>query len=203
MGNAMALDTTSSGRSVARQSIDIGQNMSDEKDNVVTFPGNQAEPVQEEELLFTCGECNCRSWKLLSTGNIECANCGAYFNVNDTCEEHTDDGIRGWRKIIATAPEDRANLPDEGDTINVRAMPDEDFASRSVFRDMERWFKSKKLVFVGGYHEDGRGRWWLGSHNAEQRDWIVRKIGEIMENCASARYPEEDQPELDLKSKND
>lgn len=172
------------------------------EDNVVTFRGNQPveeAPVEKEELLFTCGQCDCRSWKLLSTGNIECANCGSYFNVHDTCEEHTDDGIRGWRKVIATAPEETKDLPDEGDTVNVRCMPDETLASRAVFRDLERWLREGKLVFVGGYHEDGRGRWWLGAHNAEQRDWIVRKIGEISDNCASTKYPDDNQTELNLE----
>jgi hypothetical protein len=172
-------------------------------DNIVTFGGNQPEPTEEpvvkEVMLFTCHMCDCRSWKLLSTGAIECANCESYFFVSDTCEEHTDDGIRGWRRIIEAAPEDPSTVPDEGDTVNVRAMPDETLASRSVFRDMERWHQNKKLTFVGGYHEDGRGRWWIGAHNSEQRDWIVRKIEEIVENLKSTKYPDADQGELNIE----
>jgi hypothetical protein len=171
-------------------------------DNVVTFQGNKKPsnvvsfPAKEEPelcdecgnaLLFVCSACNCRSWRLMSDGTVECCNCDNVVTI-----EGPDPGKCGWRKITEYAPTDRESVPElEAGNINVRAMGDEDFALRSTIRDVERWQKAGTLMFVGAYKNDGTGCWWIGSRDAETAAWMASKIEDVAKHLRTTHYPVE------------
>lgn len=161
--------------------------MNDNVDNVVTFGGNKPKP---EVLLGVCGKCSCTTFRLLSTGCIECAN----------CEEHLrwgkdDPNENNWRRFSETAPTDPvevAKLPDEDGTISVKGLGNANFARMHVMKKINDWSKADELALVVGYDINGEGSIWLNISTPEQKAWAVHKVGYLLEHIKQSQNFEEE-----------
>lgn len=148
-----------------------------------------AEP--QPELIFMCAYCNCSTWRLVKKscghGVIECAACEETIVDRDG----EDEAKASWYRIVDSAPdnpEEVAKLKDDDGRVHNVDMGNEHVAIRRTMKKLTALMNENKLAFLGGYGKDGAGHWWVGAHNAEERDWIVKKMEEIIEYNKLLKY---------------
>lgn len=147
--------------------------------------------ADDEELIFVCTNCNCRTWRLKASGAIECSSCD-----NEVHPDEKDPADAGWRRIVDSAPKDKdeiAALPDDAGTINKHDYGDVSLARRRVLKIAQEASKDNTLAFLGMYEEDGAGNWWMNLQSAERRDDIVKKIREMADHLEKMVFEEEEE----------
>lgn len=129
-----------------------------------------------------CPHCDCRSFELLSNGTIACANC--QFDVQGSYQE-----VAAWRRCLPEVPKgDPRDVPDDSNTVKVTALGHVEFARRSVMKHIEKWNKDGDLAAIFAYHRDGSGKHWSAAETEDQRDWVVRKMLEIIEHLKATKF---------------
>lgn len=138
----------------------------------------QCEP---EELVMVCSTCESRSWRLMSTGNIECCNCDVVIPVD--VEDPAD---MGWRRVFRTVPTDPeviAKLEDDAGTVEIYNSGSEELARARVIKTATEWATKDDLMLVAAYNKEGWGRWWLNVVTKDDQKFVVEKIKEILHHA--------------------
>lgn len=168
-----------------------------EDDNKVTSLGNHRKQKEEklrceacdiptEELIYVCGNCQCRTWRLMANGGIECSTCDTYIHPDED-----GPGFEGWRRIADTAPKDPeaiASLDDDKGTINNHSHGSVSIAQQRILKTLGDAAKNDELSFAGGYKTTGEGFWWFGADDVKSRDWIVGQMADMIEHVKKQTY---------------
>lgn len=157
--------------------------MSDDKDNVVTFKGNQANDddtyacghSKHEQYVLVCTECDNRTFNLFAGGKITCAFCDTEIKIAE------DDDIRKWREVVARpSPKDDIAPSNHADKVmSQNHMSDPSYASRFVASVINKWVDKQELVMLVGYKDTGEGRHWFDIRTEEQREWVLEKLTQL------------------------
>jgi hypothetical protein len=149
----------------------------------VTSKGNVAQfkprpktpkPVEPaERLLFVCGECQCRTFNLMSDGSIECSYCDEPLRPGEGEESQ-------WRKCMPSHPEDTSKIK-EDTGFSEHQLPDASMARRRTLKRVTEWEGAGTAAILGGVNKDAEGSWWVDFDTEEQRQWVLRRISEIRE----------------------
>lgn len=139
--------------------------------------GKKDEPPQETgRLIYVCGNCDCRTFNLFADGSITCSHCD-----RELCPCEGGEGAQeNWRRCVPNPPEDTSTLPTDAGTVNVHYMGDASYARSRTLKNINEW--GDKLVMVVGYHDDGSGRSWFDYETEEQRQWVLRKLAEVVKH---------------------
>lgn len=108
-----------------------------------------------EELVWTCGHCKCVTFRLFSTGEVECANC-----MKRDCGCH-------WRRQLPE-PDGQVVLDDTADTkvVSFGGTP------AMALREMMRKVDVDRLQALIAIETNSRVRTWGGINSVEQIDWL-------------------------------
>lgn len=121
-----------------------------------------------ESIVWVCS-CGCKSFFLHEGGDIECANCNVYT-------AHAENGR--WANVLPELPDEVTT--DDGGAINVKCVGSAEFARRRAMKRITEWSTADKLAAVFGYHHDGSGSHWTDIANEEQKQWVLRKLRELL-----------------------
>lgn len=137
--------------------------------NVVQFP-------KPDQIIFICSVCKCQSWVIHESGIVECCNC-----ETPATRHATEIGLLPgeWVKRFPDVPATVEKT--EAGTVNVKAMGSVSFAMHSTFAGIQQWFTAGELEFIAAYHKDGRGKHWQNIKTEADKEWIIRKLTELLE----------------------
>lgn len=119
-----------------------------------------------ERLMWLCGHCGCTTFRLYNDSTSECAACGS---VSDGGE---------WVTPLADMP--KSPEKDNGNSINVIGIGTIDFARRGVLKKITD--KIEDVAIVAAWFNDGSMTSWSGAETPSQRDWIIRKLRDLLEH---------------------
>jgi hypothetical protein len=146
--------------------------MSMTDDNITPFP-----KLETDKIIYVCS-CRCQSFRVLSSGKIECCN----------CETIQNESVGEWVKQLPKIP-DEITATDAG-TVKATALGSAEFAKLSVLREIDRWSKSNDLVFICAYHDNGTGKHWFNINSEHEKEWIIRKLENLLELTRSTKVTE-------------
>lgn len=121
--------------------------------------------------IAVCINCGCRSFELLSSGQIECCNCG---QRPTGYEEEVE-----WRRVLPEEPKNPDDVEGDGGTIGVRSMGVADIAMHSTMKVMNEWTKAGNATMLIAFGRDGAGKHWFDIHTEEQKEWVLRRLREV------------------------
>lgn len=139
-------------------------------DNVVPFKPTAS--AEEEQFVWICG-CGCQSFRLLSDGAIECCQC------ENQCNAHSE-----WRRDLPDPPDEVER--DTSGTIIHTALGVPELARRRVLKTLDEWARDDELLMVAAYHKDGTGKHWLGIETQEDKDEVLDKLLDLIQDVRSS-----------------
>lgn len=130
------------------------------------------ELAEGERLVLVCKKCDCSTFQLRSDGQIECSMCDEFVEPDTV---HYD-----WMKLAPDTPEPGAEVQEGGAVLN-NCLPSATMARDRVTKRLLEWNKGKSTVLISVYNDDGAGMFWTGAETEDQREWIIRKLNEVID----------------------
>lgn len=148
-------------------------------DNVVTFGGNGASGGNGakkcdhdlSQLVAICSECQCNTFKCFADGTVKCSYCETPLVPNHPNEEN-------WERCIPEPPAD-PSIVKEAKSTTRSGVPDNTMSRRRTLKIINKW--DGDIELVDGYHKDGTGRWWTNISTEEDREYVLRKVAEVID----------------------
>lgn len=146
-------------------------------DNITEFKPKPApsagNDIPLDQIVQTCPECECQSWWVRADNVLECQGCNNTRTMNSE-----------WVKRCAQYEPGVTKLADDTG-LTAHLYFNEEFARRSVMKDVNKMFDNDTMAMVSAYDRDGFGRSWFGAFTEEQRQWCVEKLQQAIDHLNS------------------
>jgi hypothetical protein len=119
------------------------------------------------EYVWTCNECGCQSFQLLSTGYTRCVRCDLRSN------EAREGAETCWRSLLPDPPEDPAEVP----LLEVCNVIDDNKPRHLIKQSFSKAALNDDPVALCIFRRDGRGTYWSeAAENEGQLEWFRERL---------------------------